>query len=646
MSSRCRVSMMLGGAAIGLRGMGLKLWWIERYVKPPFTCMHASAVLLLTRHCKKLLSPICGAREHDSISLYIAKSPSSSLEDDHNLPDPPATEVVNSALQLFAICLPLQTPKIQESILEQMTSFLSASSLQRDTHRKAAMVANIAYALLSALKVAVRETRCVPGDLKSAAVEKVMLQLLMMFITLPDPYVRALSAAALGRLCASSGSGTPFTTTTINMLIDAIVANREPHARSGYAAALGAIHSQLGGMAAGYHLKNIHGILMSLANDPHPVVHFWALDALARVADSAGLSFAAFVPGTLGMLAQLYGSDTHNDEGANVVSSNLEVELPTPAVLARCIDSAINVLGPDLQDNAKTRGMIMTLINLFKHEGDELVTLEGLMCQEHMSLYAPGYIDFTAYVRYLQSLLSSAKGSKKLRDMAIGGLHNLMRRDTEEVLRAADPGLEEQLWLVLDAEPGHEIVRAIVRNWLSQTALSDTGAWVQRLQTVLTKTKRTSAADAIASAQNNQESSTAIQDEEVAGFAATTATNSAPGGGAGATEGQELLKWQVRAFAMALLAELIQMVGREKSIREEAKCVGELQGRVADVVRSAFGASTAGVVELRLGGLRVLEGVLRVRLSFSPVPFCLPYSSLPSRLEHPEPFLEYTDRAS
>lgn len=501
-----------------------------------------------------------------------------------------------------------------------MTSFLSASSLQRDTHRKAAMVANIAYALLSALKVAVRETRCVPGDLKSAPVEKVMLQLLMMFITLPDPYVRALSAAALGRLCASSGGSTSFTTTTINTLIDAIVANREPHARSGYAAALGAIHSQLGGMAAGYHLKNIHGILMSLANDPHPVVHFWALDALARVADSAGLSFAAYVPGTLGMLAQLYGADTHNEEGAPVVSSNLEVELPTPAVLARCIDSAINVLGPDLQDNAKTRDMIMTLINLFKHESDELVTLEGLMCQEHMSLYAPGYMEFNVYVRYLQSLLSPQNGSKKLRDMAIGGLHNLMRRDTEEVIRAAEPGLEEQLWLVLDDEPGHEVVRAIVRNWLQQTGLSDTGAWVQRLQIVLTKTKRTSADPEAtsSSAQNNQESSTAIQDEEVAGFASSSATagaGTAAGGRAGTTKSQELLKWQVRSFAMSLLAELIQMVGREKSVREEATCVGELQGRVADVVRSAFGASTAGVVELRLWGLRVLEGVLKVRYS-------------------------------
>ena len=62
--------------------------------------------------------------------------------------------------------------------MEQMTSFLSANSLQRDVHRKTAMMVNIAYGLLSALKVAVKETRSASGSLRGAAVEKVMQDLL------------------------------------------------------------------------------------------------------------------------------------------------------------------------------------------------------------------------------------------------------------------------------------------------------------------------------------------------------------------------------------------------------------------------------------------------------------------------------------
>ncbi|CAN9350342.1 unnamed protein product [Alternaria sp. RS040] len=560
----------------------------------------------LTRHGSEaiidrtLLSPICGAREHDSISLYIRAS-----DENHELPDPPATEVVNAALQLFAICLPLQTARIQESILEQMTSFLSASSLQRDINRKTAMMVNIAYAVLSALKVAVKETRSAPGSLKGPAVEKVMQDLLHLFVILPDPFIRNLAGEALGRLCNSSGNA--LTTTEVNYLVDQIVANREPNARSGYAVALGCIHSQLGGMAAGFHLKNILGILMSLGNDPHPVVHFWAIDSLSRVADSAGLSFSSYVTSTLGILAQLYAADTHNDESASLASSNIEIDIPSPAVIARCVDSTINVLGPDLQDVAKARDLIMTLVNLFQGDADELVVIESLRCQEHISLYAPGHMEFSAYVKQLQRSVESS--SAQIRDMAIDGLHNLMRRNTEEVIRAADPGLEDQLWHVLDRDSEHEVVRNIIRNWLHQTGLSDTATWVQRCHSVLTKTKKVETQDKIE--VKPKAGATDLQDEEVAGFASAS---NAPGAeaGDGAQVSQELLKWQVRTFGMDCLSELVAMVSKEATFREESPCVMALQQRIADVVRIAFSASTAGVVQLRIRGLKIIDQVLKL----------------------------------
>jgi len=464
---------------------------------------------------------------------------------------------------------------------------------------------NIAYALLGALKVSVKETRSASGDLKGSAVEKVIQELLHLFVVMPDPYVRNLAAEALGRLCNSSGN--ILTSTEVNYLVDQIVANREPNARSGYAVALGCIHSQLGGMAAGYHLKNILGILMSLGNDPHPVVHFWALDSISKVAESAGLTFSSYVTSTLGMLAQLYGADTHNAESASLPYSNIELDLPTPAVIARCIDGTVNVLGPDLQDMAKARDMIMTLIGLFKTESDVLITIESLKCQEHLSLYAPGHMDFSGYVKELQKAIESS--SEEVRDMAVDGLHNLMRRDTEEVIRAGEPGLEDQLWHVLDRDSDHEVVRNIIRNWLHQTGLTDTATWVQRCHSVLTKTKKVAETQESTDARPKARQ-TDLQDEEVAGFAAAA---NAPGDDGNATQSsQELLKWQVRTFGMDCLSELLAMVSKEAAFREEAPCVMALQRRVADVVRIAFSASTAGVVQLRIRGLKIIDQVLKV----------------------------------
>lgn len=95
-----------------------------------------------------------------------------------DLPDPPATEVVNAAISIFAVALPLQTPKVQEGTLEQIAAFISSPSLQRDPGRKAAITLNAATALLATLKVVVGETKADRGDVKGQIVEKVMDEIL------------------------------------------------------------------------------------------------------------------------------------------------------------------------------------------------------------------------------------------------------------------------------------------------------------------------------------------------------------------------------------------------------------------------------------------------------------------------------------
>lgn len=141
---------------------------IDTAVSPAIYRLRSS---LANRH--QLLSPICGAREHDSVNIHTHGG--TQLE---GLPDPPATEVVNSAIALFAVVFPSQSPKVQEFILEQLLTNLSASALQRAPGRKAAVAINVAVALLETMKVAVGETAAEPGDLKHPAVEKALQALL------------------------------------------------------------------------------------------------------------------------------------------------------------------------------------------------------------------------------------------------------------------------------------------------------------------------------------------------------------------------------------------------------------------------------------------------------------------------------------
>lgn len=429
---------------------------------------------------------------------------------------------------------------------------------------------------------------------------------LQAFILDPDESVRIIAAETLGRLCSIGGND--LTTREVQELINMIVSNREPHARSGCALALASIHAQLGGMAAGFHLKNILGILMSLAADPHPVVHFWALESLCKVIDSAGLTFSGYVSSTIGLLGQLYVFDSHNAEGPAQASSDLEMSLATTAVNARCVDSLINVLGPDLQEMAKPRDMMLTLIKQFQLEDDSLALVESTRCLGDLSVYAPGHMEFSTYVKRLHDDLDHASSS--VRGIALQGLANLMRRDTEEIIRTANPGLEEKLWDLLDQNPDEEIVRGIFTYWLAQTGLSDTAGWIQRINTVLTKSK-SRIDETVAKSAKTAAPGPDIQDEEAAGFASAGGAKEEDGSAA-ATSTMELMRWQVRLFAMELLNDFLTSIAKDAATNDDTPALASLQQRVGDVVRIAFSASTAGVVGLRVRGLRIIDQILKL----------------------------------
>ncbi|KAI0481690.1 armadillo-type protein [Xylaria cf. heliscus] len=548
-----------------------------------------------------LLSPICPSLEYDAAVLYAGDSDASS-----ELPDPPATEVVNMAIRLFAFVFPLTPAKVQESVLEQIATYTSAGSLQRDPGRKAAMTVNIASALLSTLKVAVKETQSPSGDVTNPAVEKLLQEMIREFVVDPDQYIRSLGYGAIARLCNASGNG--FTNHEVKYLVDMIVGNREPSARAGCSMALGCIQAKVGGMGAGYHLKTITGILMSLCNDPHPTVHFWALEALGLAADAAGLGFGPYVSGTLGMLAQLYLSESHHTEVASPISMSLEMELSTVTAITRCVDSLINVVGPDLQDSTKSRELILTLVGQFQNEEDILTQKACLGCLEHLSLYAPGHMVFADYVKLLQKYLNSEYPD--LRDVAVDGLYNLMKRDSYDVLLAANPGLEDQLWLVLDLVPDHDGIRTLIRNWLRQTSLRDTGAWLLRCQNVLkmTRPKVTELTPQKATAKSS--AAIDLHDEEVAGFAAAASASKdekEPG-----NSETEPLRWQVRTFAMSCVSDIFVLITKDIATNGESSAQPALQSKIADVIRTAFSASTSSVLELRIWGLKIIGAVLKM----------------------------------
>ena len=153
-------------------------------------------------------------------------------------------------------------------------------------------------------------------------------------------------------------------------------------------------------------------------------------------------------------------------------------------------------------------------------------------------------------------------------------------------------------------------MREIFTNWIEQTGLSDTKGWVNRCNKVLTKAKARKEPQTATSAKPKPPAGPDLQDEEVAGFASAVGTKeeeaSAP------TSSLELMSWQVRLFGMELLTTLLEMVAKDAQADDDSAALASLQTHIADVVKIAFSASTAGVVDLRLRGLRILDRVLKM----------------------------------
>ncbi|KAB8349592.1 hypothetical protein FH972_023616 [Carpinus fangiana] len=545
-------------------------------------------------------SPMSTAIEHDPLKLYTSPDAQSA--------QPLATAVIDAAIRLFAMCLPFQAPRVQQGVLEQMSSQSSSSNPQQLPARDVAVSINVAAALLYALQVACSETSMGSGDMKNQRIQRAVQDLLHGFLAHPDHSTRHLASEGLGRLCKTGGND--FLTQEVTYLVDRIIKEPDPFARSGCALALGCVSSQVGGMAAGIHMKKIVGILTSLAMDPHPTVHFWALDSLSKVADSTGLSFSSYVPGTLGMLAQLYVAESHGEENVSLASSNLELECSSLAAVTRCVTSMINVLGPDIQDMTKARNMILTLTYQFQTESSQTVATESLRCLEGLSMYASGQISTKPYLRQLQSKMASE--DPDVSNTALTGLYNAMRKDAEDVIASADAGLEDQLWLALNDSFGTGIVLEMIKDWVHQTGMSNIDTWVRRIQTVLTRAKKHKLRKENVTQDADGAHEPDTIDEEVAGFAASAAQTSKDDPDIEPEASQELLRWQVRCVAMNALNSILGDVVKDVAAHGRSDAAELLQDRIGEVIRIAFSASTAAVIELRIVGIQLIGRLLEI----------------------------------
>ncbi|QRV99686.1 HEAT repeat protein [Ceratobasidium sp. AG-Ba] len=551
-----------------------------------------------------LIQPILGSLEHNPLLLCSASSTGSTWPQ----PPPPATAITDAAITLFSSLLPLQEHSNVQSNLQLLVDSCRSTRLDRNAGRKTSVMANTAVALAQMLRIATEGAgRKAKDSLGTPNVVALLGELLQSAIVIPDPMIRSTASEALGRL-AALGS-TNFLTSQIKYLVDQVVVNRDPDGRAGCALAFGAIYSHVGGLAAGPLLKTTVNVLMSLGNDPHPIVHYHALKGLARVIDAANLSYSPYIANTLGMLCALYLRDSHEPAGGTTHTSNLAGDLPAYELVCQIIDALIGVLGPELQEPSRTQSLILDLVREFSNEPGEGIAVEAIKCSQHVLMFASPFVDVPALVERLRANLFGTRRPLKL--AAINALYQLVQKDALVMSKVGGDKLVEDLFGMLDDDPTIDGVRNVISSWLHQTVTLNPSAWIDLCQRIMARTT--------ASQQVVAVTTVGLRDEESEGLGVGTAS----------TESNVLTsRWRTQLFALQCLHNICALVVRSGQ-REHldirfAKQRGVHTGnllvtRVHDLIKMAFTASAAYVTEIRLEGLIVLRDVIQT-FALSPDP--------------------------
>lgn len=401
-------------------------------------------------------------------------------------------------------------------------------------------------------------------------------------------------------------AGTNFLTSQIKTLVNEVVSNRDPYGRAGCALAFGSIYGHVGGLAAGPLLKTTVHVLMSLINDPHPVVNFWALRALAQVIDAASLAYASYVPSTLGLLLRAYTLESHEPEGGPLNYVNMSGELPLYQALCQAIDAVITVVGPDIQESARTRTLVLDLVHQFVREEDDGICVEAIRCVQHLLIFTPEHIDVPTLVTQFRKYLASTR--RPLKMASINALYQLVQKDVMTISRLGGDQLVEELFAMLDDDSSVAGVRNVITSWLQQTVVFNPSAWIDLCQRIMSRTTASQQAGDAAAKRGD------LDDEGQSLSVEPTADG-------GATQGRSTARWRTQLYALQCLHEICITVARSGRREHLDLAFARAQGaplprllisRISDLIKIAFTASAAHVMEIRLEGLTVLKDVIEV----------------------------------
>lgn len=536
-------------------------------------------------------TPVLGALEQDPSVLYACVLPQSDAIGAPT-PVPPATAEVDAAVELIAALLPSQARDVQMGAAEFLLHSTRRAPLDAaPPGRRTAVLANAVAALVGAARVAAQSPRRAHGWANDR-VNTAVRALAQAALVHGDPVLHGPAAELYGYVAWLAGSAS--LTAQAQWLLEQVLDPRHADARAACALALGAVYARVGGLHASPWTPTVSRLLLSLARDPHPAVHTRALQALAHVMEAAGVAFEPFASSTLGLVAHLCASASHEPEGGSAGSANLRAQWAALPALARVLSALIGVLGPDLLEAPTKRSLIYALLLYLARDAGDAAAAEAIAGLQRLGLVVPPLLETRLSADLLHEALERGTAYAPLAHAAAGAYVQMAQRGTAWLAQHGGPSLLVEVLARLDRDPSLHAVRTLVQVWVRDTASTRPCAWVDLVCRTWTSLHALDAPEATRGGE---------ADEAAAALAPAVVSRGAPG-------------WRTQLFLLQCLHEMLQLAGHGPAAQlhtgphADARDPRSLSHRVGDLIQLTCSASTATHRAVRLQGLRVVRDVL------------------------------------
>ncbi|ODV77647.1 uncharacterized protein CANTADRAFT_27360 [Suhomyces tanzawaensis NRRL Y-17324] len=527
------------------------------------------------------------------------------------------TSLVDLSIELFQLVFPNLSLQIQSSLLEQMRNSLTTKAV--DPLRLKAVKVNVSIALHGLVNNAIKRKLTL-----DAQVVKIIGDILSKIET-NNQHLITINSDTIGL------AGLLVSKSTVNELIskyvNEIVNDSNPYKRGFSIITLARLYEKT---KFGYH--DTYNVILQLLNDPNPIVYYYSLEAIIILFET-NVDSVNYIPEILTKVYENYLSENFGYDISNKTLINLKTKYNSIGLITRLLKVLVTSLGPRLTELAEDQKLkIKNLIIALSH-GIGLATINDytdvykylLALFQELIIFDPKLIeDEVSFFTELLNLIIS----KNLKVGLVSPSPTSIAKDSifpfttstdlyeasyacyVELIKIygvkiVDKETISLLWISMNLKPCKELKQFITlwlessleMNWFSILSslfkLSSKkllgpfieGNYQQKLLPLQQRQKK------------KQLNKLEFKDEEIENIV---------GGDDESMDKNEPITWEFKLYIYDLLNHLLDLASSNGRLLES------LKDKIQEIVKISFLGSTSPISSIKLGGIHLLDKVLRL----------------------------------